>query len=105
MKKNKEEKINKKEINKRNIDKNDPRFMSPEQKQIVDLILSNNEIKTGKDVSVVFNELRGKVIQTLLEAEMDEFLGYNKNSHESKENENRRNGYTSKSEKVKTDCG
>ena len=55
MKKNKEEKINKKEINKRNIDKNDPRFMSPEQKQIVDLILSNNEIKTGKDVSVVFN--------------------------------------------------
>lgn len=105
MKKNKEGKINKKEINKRNIDKNDPRFMSPEQKQIVDLILSNNEIKTGKDVSVVFNELRGKVIQTLLEAEMDEFLGYNKNSHEIKENENRRNGYTSKSKKVKTDCG
>ena len=105
MKKNKEEKINKKEINKRNIDKNDPRFMSPEQKQIVDLILSNNEIKSGKDVSVVFNELRGKVIQTLLEAEMDEFLGYNKNSHESKENENRRNGYTSKSKKVKTDYG
>lgn len=55
------------------MDKNDPRFMSPEQKQIIDLILSNNEIKTGKDVSIVFNELRGKVIQTLLEAEMDEF--------------------------------
>ena len=104
MKKCKEEK-SKKEINKRIMDKNDPRFMSPEQKQIVDLILSNNEIKSGKDVSVVFNELRGKVIQTLLEAEMDEFLGYNKNSHESKENENRRNGYTSKSKKVKTDYG
>ena len=93
MKKCKEEK-SKKEINKKNMDKNDPRFMTPEQKQIVDLILSNNEIKSGKDVSVVFNELRGKVIQTLLEAEMDEFLGYNKNSHESKKNENKRNGYT-----------
>ena len=100
--KNKE---NKKQTKKLNIDKNDPRFMTPEQKQIIDLILSNNEMKTGKDVSVVFNELRGKVIQRLLEAEMDEFLGYNKHSHDNKEDENRRNGYTSKSKKVKTDYG
>lgn len=87
------------------MDKNNPRFMSPEQKQIVDLILSNNEIKSGKDVSVVFNELRGKVIQTLLEAEMDEFLGYNKNSHESKKMKTKETDTLKKSKKVKTDCG
>lgn len=83
----------------------DPRYLTPEQEQIVNLILSNNDIKSGKDVSTVFNELRGKVIQKLLDAEMDEFLGYSKSSHEDKENENRRNGYTSKSKKVKTDYG
>lgn len=83
----------------------DPRFMTPEQEQIVNLILSNSNMKTGKDVSSVFNELRGKVIQRLLDAEMDEFLGYDKSSHNDKNTSNRRNGYTSKSKKVKTDYG
>ena len=79
--------------------------MTPEQEQIVNLILSNNQMKSGKDISNVFNELRGKVIQRLLDAEMDEFLGYGKSSHENKSSANRRNGYTSKSKKVKTDYG
>lgn len=90
---------------KKKIAPTDPRYMTPEQEKIINLILSNNEMKTGKDVSSVFNELRGKVIQKLLEAEMDEFLGYNKSSHSKKGTENRRNGYTSKSKKVKTDYG
>ena len=83
----------------------DPRYMTKEQERIVNLILSNNELKSGKDVSNIFNELRGKVIQRLLDAEMEEFLGYNKNNHVEKENKNRRNGYTSKAKKVKTDRG
>lgn len=90
---------------KRVLKPEDPRYMTKEQKEIVDLILTNNDIKTGKDVTEVFNELRGKVIQKLLDAEMDEFIGYTKNSHDKKNNENRRNGYTSKSKKVKTDYG
>lgn len=99
-------KNNKKDKNKKkNLNPNDPRYMTPEQEQIVNLILSQNDMKTGKDVSTVFNELRGKVIQRLLDAEMDEFLGYNKNSHQDKSAENRRNGYTSKAKKVKTDYG
>ena len=99
-------KNNKKEKNKKkNLNPNDPRYMTPEQEQIVNLILSQNDMKTGKDVSTVFNELRGKVIQRLLDAEMDEFLGYNKSSHQDKSTENRRNGYTSKAKKVKTDYG
>lgn len=95
----------KKEKNNKKVNPNDPRYMTPEQEKIVNLILSNNEMKTGKDVSTVFNELRGKVIQKLLDAEMDEFLGYNKSSHGDKKSPNRRNGYTSKSKKVKTDTG
>ena len=79
--------------------------MTPEQEQIVNMILSSNSIKTGKDVSEVFNNLRGKVIQKLLDAEMDEFLGYTKGSHDEKNNSNRRNGTTSKAKKVKTDYG
>lgn len=90
---------------KKQLDPSDPRYMTPEQEQIVNMILSSNSMKTGKDVSKVFNNLRGKVIQKLLDAEMDEFLGYNKGSHDEKINSNRRNGSTSKAKKVKTDYG
>lgn len=90
---------------KKQLDPSDPRYMTPEQEQIVNMILSSNSIKTGKDVSEVFNNLRGKVIQKLLDAEMDEFLGYTKGSHDEKNNSNRRNGTTSKAKKVKTDYG
>ena len=91
--------------NNKKLDPKDPRYMTKEQEQIVNLILSNNELKNGKDVSNIFNELRGKVIQRLLEAEMEAFLGYDKSEHGEKENSNRRNGYTSKAKKVKTDTG
>lgn len=90
---------------KRSLDPSDPRYMTPEQEQIINLILSSNSVKTGKDVSSVFNELRGKVIQKLLDAEMDEFLGYQKGTHSAKNTNNRRNGSTSRTKKVKTDYG
>lgn len=67
--------------NKKTLDSKDPRYMTKEQEQIVNLILSNNELKSGKDVSNIFNELRGKVIQRLLDAEIEEFLGYDKSKH------------------------
>ena len=53
--------------NNKKLDPKDPRYMTKEQEQIVNLILSNNELKSGKDVSNIFNELRGKVIQRLRE--------------------------------------
>ena len=91
--------------NNKKLDPKDPRYMTKEQEQIVNLILSNNELKSGKDVSNIFNELRGKVIQRLLDAEMEAFIGYDKSEHGEKESSNRRNGYTSKAKKVKTDTG
>lgn len=96
---------NKKRNSKKVLDPSDPRYMTPEQELIVNMILNSNSMKTGKDVSNVFNELRGKVVQKLLDAELDDFLGYNKGTHVSKNTSNRRNGTTSKSKKVKTDYG
>jgi len=72
--------------NNKKLDSKDPRYMTEEQEQIVNLILSNNELKSGKDVSNIFNELRGKVIQRLLDAEMEAFLGYDKSEHKNRSN-------------------
>jgi len=74
-------------------------------KEVVDLILKNNTLKTGEDVSDIFTQMYGEIIQTLLDKEMDIHLGYDKNSHEEKETENRRNGVTSKTKKIKTKKG
>lgn len=41
--------------NNKKLDSKDPRYMTEEQEQIVNLILSNNELKSEKDVSNIFN--------------------------------------------------
>lgn len=74
-------------------------------KEIVDLIMKNNELKTGGDISAVFTQMYGEIVQALLDKEMDIHLGYDKNSHEEKGTGNRRNGVTSKSKKIKTKSG
>lgn len=76
-------------------------------KELVEAILKNNKsnLKTGRDVSNFFNDLYGDIIQALLEGEMEDFLGYNKGKHDPKENENRRNGYSSKDKKIRTTNG
>ena len=78
-----------------------------ENQEIIDLIMSKQKDKliTGKDVSNFFGDLYGDLVQALLEGEMEAFLGYEKGTHETKEDENRRNGYSSKGKKVKTKSG
>lgn len=71
---------------------------------IIDQILENNEMVTAKDVSDVLDTMYGRIVQRLLDAEMDNHLGYSKSSREEKD-DNRRNGYSSKGKKVKTDKG
>lgn len=72
--------------------------------QIVELLMKKG-IKSAQDISNTLNGMYGKVVQRLLDEEFNAFMEYNKGSHISKENENRRNGYTSKGKKVKTDNG
>ena len=72
--------------------------------QIVELLMKKG-IKSAQDISNTLNGMYDKVVQRLLDEEFNAFMEYNKGSHISKENENRRNGYTSKGKKVKTDNG
>ena len=71
--------------------------------QILELIMKKKGVKTAQDVSKTLNSMYGKVIQRLLDAEFDEFMKYEKGSHEEKKTTNRRNGSTSKRKKVKVD--
>lgn len=82
--------------------------LSEEEKidnQIVDLLMKKGVGRSAASVSAALNSMYGKVIQRLLDTEFDEYMGYDKNSHEDKVNSNRRNGSTSKGKKVKTDTG
>ena len=79
-----------------------------ENQEIVDLIMEKQKGKvvTGKDLSDFMGNLYGDIIQAMLEGEMEAFLGYEKGKHEDKEDENRRNGYSSKGKNgVKIDFG
>ena len=62
-------------------------------------------IKTASEISNALNQMYGKVVQRLLDEEFNEFMEYEKGSHQEKKDENRRNGSTSKGKKVKTDNG
>lgn len=77
-----------------------------EDQEIVDLIMKKRkELKSRKDLSSLFSSLYGQVVQALLEGEMEDFIGYEKGTHEDKKTQNRRNGYSSKGKKIKTDSG
>ena len=81
--------------------------LSEEEKidnQILDLLMKKG-IKSAPDISNTLNKMYGKVVQRLLDQEFNEFMEYEKGSHNSKKDANRRNGSTSKSKKVKTDNG
>ena len=73
-------------------------------KQILDLLIQKG-IKTAPEISRTLNQMYGKVVQRLLDEEFNEFMKYDKGSHENKKDGNRRNGSTSKAKKVKTDNG
>ena len=72
--------------------------------EIISLLLKKG-ITTGAEISKTFNEMYGKIVQRLLDTEFDEFMEYEKGSHEEKKDGNRRNGVSSKGKKVKTDNG
>ena len=72
--------------------------------QILDLLMKKG-IKTASEISNALNQMYGKVVQRLLDEEFNEFMEYEKGSHQEKRDKNRRNGSTSKGKKVKTDNG
>lgn len=68
--------------------------ISEGKKEIISSLISEYDIKTAEDIQEALADLLGGTIKGMMEAEMDEHLGYEK--HERTESENARNGHKSK---------
>lgn len=66
-------------------------------------MMKSGDVKTAFDVEEKLRKSFGKVIKSMLEAEMDEHLGNEKYKHEEAKQDNYRNGYSKK--KVKSNMG
>lgn len=65
--------------------------------------IKDNGIRTAGEAQNALKELFGQTLQAMLEAEMDDHLGYTKNDQKNKETSNRRNGHGKK--RVRSDYG
>lgn len=72
------------------------------KEQIRELIKEYN-VKDAKDIHNMLKDVFGETIQEMLEAELDNQLGYSKYDYKNKKTGNSRNGYSKK--KVRTDTG
>lgn len=70
--------------------------------QIKQLIKEKN-LKTASDVQDMLKDMFGKTLEKMLEAELENELGYSKYNYKDKKTNNSRNGYTKK--KVRSDLG
>ncbi len=70
--------------------------ISAERAALVSNLISEFDLKNVKDVERMFKELFSPVLQGMLEAEMDDHLGYEKYEHTQGLNTNTRNGHSSK---------
>ena len=66
-----------------------------DKKQLRQFIKENN-LKSALDVQSALKELFADTLQEMLEAELDDSLGYEKNDTKNKETTNRRNGHSKK---------
>ena len=67
-------------------------------KQLVD----KYQINSIKSIENTLQSMFKNIIETIFKCEMDDHLGYNKGSHEQKDNDNRRNGYITKTVNTST---
>lgn len=66
-----------------------------DKKQLREFIKENN-IKTAADIQNALKDMFKDALQEILEAELDDDLGYAKNDTDNKDTENRRNGHSKK---------
>ena len=72
------------------------RKMDPERKAFINSLLEHYQPKDAQDVQEMLKDLLGETLQGMLEAEMDDHLGYSKYDYKNKETDDCRNGYSSK---------
>jgi transposase-like protein len=66
-------------------------------------LLKENKVKDAKDIQEVLKKLFGDALQEMLEAELDNDLGYSKYDYKNKETTNSRNGHSKKT--LRSDYG
>ncbi len=72
------------------------RKLSPERKAFIDSLLEHYQPQDAQDVQNMLKDLLGDTLQGMLEAEMDQKLGYSKYDYQNKETDDSRNGYSKK---------
>lgn len=72
-------------------------------KKILRQMMAQGELKDATDISRILKEQFGEILEEMLEAELDEELGYTKYDYKNKNTANSRNGKRSKT--VRTDYG
>ena len=65
-------------------------------------IIEEYEPKTAEDMQDALRDIFGPLFESMLEAELDDHLGYENNERGPKDSDNRRNGYSKKKLKTKT---
>ncbi len=74
-------------------------FIDDQIKQLI----KERDLKTAADVQNMLKEMFGKTLQQMLEAELENELGYSKYNTKDKKTSNSRNGYSTK--KIRSDLG
>ena len=72
------------------------RKLSPERKEFINGLLEHYHPSDAHDVQEMLKDLLGDTLQGMLEAEMDEKLGYSKYDYKNKDTDDSRNGYSPK---------
>ena len=73
------------------------------ENKVIKELIDQYGVKTTDDIKEMLKDLLGETIQTMLEGEIEEELGYSKYNYEEKNTQNSRNGYTPK--KVRSEYG
>ena len=72
------------------------RKLSPERKAFINSLIEHCHPEDAADVQDMLKDLLGDTLQEMLEAEMDEKLGYSRYDYKNKETDDCRNGYSRK---------
>ena len=72
------------------------RKLTPEKKEMLRTLRESYDPQSAEDVQAMLRDLLGDMLQEMLEAEMDDHLGYSKYDYKNKETDDSRNGYSPK---------
>ena len=70
------------------------------ENKLIKELIDQYGVKTTDDIKDMLKDLLGETIQTMLEGEIEEELGYSKYNYEEKDTQNSRNGYSPKSRTI-----